>query len=239
MLRQGGKGLARAWIATLVVPACASPVFASSHLTPERVTAILASLHPDHEQYIGEVRFGSTRLRPSNLYAGLVRRGGRDPRDPEDRPEIGKGATNDLIIFADTFEPWRTPAWRLLLADHEYFHARHLARGFAIPVVGFGDPGVDTDYYEALAWGYVKDRASAGLYGELSPRESAEVNARYEEHYSRFHRFVLRRQASAWAHYGRFFPQPEPLRSALPVPPEATSPPAGQATAPGTPSGLR
>ena len=240
MLRQGGMGLARVSTVFLVVATCASPMIASPGLTPERVTAMLAALDPDYGRYIAEVRFGATRHRPSNIYTGLVRRGGLDPRDPDDRPEIGDGVTNDLIIYTDTFESWRTPAWRLLLTDHEYFHARHLARGFAIPVVGFDNAAADTDYYEALAWGYVRDRARKGVYGVLFARELAEVEERYREHFTGFHAFVMRRQASAWAHYGRFFSLPtDPLRPALPVRPEGTSPEAGPAAAPGTPAALR
>jgi hypothetical protein len=204
---------------------------ASTNLTPELVASILAEMHPDYTRYIGEIRYGSSRNRPETLYAGLVRRGGTDPRDPEDGPSTGRGVMNDLIIYTDTFETWRTPAWRLLLADHEYFHAKHLARGFRIPVVGFGDPSTDADYYEALAWGYVLDRAREGVYGDLSSRERAEVRARYEEHLERFRGFVMRRQPSAWAHYGRFFSEPvEMITSGAPVPREETAPRA----APGT-----
>jgi hypothetical protein len=182
-------------------------------VTAEQVTALLASLHADYGLYIGSVRIGGSRLRPASIYAGLVRRGGRDPQDPRDGPQMGLGATNDLIIYTDTFESWRTTAWRRLLADHEYFHARHMAHGFPIPVVGFGDAQADADYYEALAWGYVLERAAGGAYGDLSPKERAEAAAQYENHFGRFQRFVLRRQPSAWAHYGRFLPPPDTIAS--------------------------
>jgi hypothetical protein len=198
-------------------------------VTPDDVAALLASLHPDYHDYIAAVRYGRTRLRPLSLYAGLVRRGGLDPRDPDDGPRAGRGVSNDLIIYADTYETWRTPAWRRLLVDHEYFHARHLAHGLSAPVVGFGDARADTDYYEALAWGYVLSRDEQGVYGELSARERSEVAARYAEHRDRFHAFVMKEQASAWAHYGRFLPDPyevTTLASALTAGPGRATDPA-------------
>lgn len=215
----------------LVVPS-AGPLRAEGPgLTPEKVESILASLHTDYRKYIGSVRYGATRLRPATLYAGLVKKGGIDPRSPEDGPLTGRGVRNDLIIYSDTFEPWRTPAWRKMITDHEYFHARHLGRGFNLPVVSFGRPGIDAHYYEALAWGYVRKRAAEGVYGEMTRKELGEIEARYREHHSGFHAFVMKQQASAWAHYGRFLPSPdEPIRSAASARQAAPAPEAGQVT---------
>src|SRR5215471_19444246 len=128
---------------------------AAPEVTPGQIESMLAGLHPDYALYIHEIRYGPTRLHPAALYAGLVRRGGLDPADPGDGPRAGRGVTNDLVIYADMFEPGRTPAWRLMLLDHEYFHARHFAKGFGIPNVGFGQTRADADYQEGLAWGYV------------------------------------------------------------------------------------
>jgi hypothetical protein len=216
----------------LFVFGCSSAVVQSApDLTPDQVTSLLASLHADYGTYICDVHYGASRLHPATLYAGLVRRGGLDPRDPRDVPRTGRGVANDLVIYADTFEPWRTPAWRLLIADHEYFHARHYAKGFAIPAVGFGQAKADSDYQEALAWGYVLGRAALGVYGALSEPERVEVANRYRDHFSGFHTFVMKQQASAWAHYGRFLPEPGSLFTpAASAPTEATSPPAGQGT---------
>lgn len=180
----------------------------AADLNPDQVAELLASIHPDYTTYIHEIRYGQSRLRPESIYAGLVRPGGNDPRDAEDGPRAGQGAVNDLIVYADTFEPWRTRAWRLLIADHEYFHARHLAKGFDVPLVGFGNARVDSDYLEALAWHYVVNRAADGVYGALSRVESAEVLSRYRDHYEDFRKFVFKTQPSAWAHYGRFLPEP-------------------------------
>jgi len=203
----------------------------AAETTPEQMSAMLASLHPDYRDYISSVRYGPTRLHPATLYAGLVRSGGLDPRDPDQAPRVGRGATNVLIIYADMFEPWRSGAWRLLVADHEYFHARHLARGFDIPVAGFGVSRADTAYREALAWAWVLERGGQGVYGPLSERELREAASRYTQHYEAFLEFVMERQASAWAHYGRFLPDPESLiKLASSAPTAATPPPAGPAT---------
>lgn len=202
---------------------------AAPEVTPDQIASLLAAMHPDYQRYIGSVRYGPTRLRPAAIYAGLVRRGGIDPRDPGDGPLSGHGVSNDLIIYADTFEPWRSAAWRRLVADHEYFHAVHLAHGAGVPVVGFGDPDVNADYYEALAWEHVARLAAQGVYGELTAPERAEAAARYREHQERFRRFVMKVQSSAWAHYGRFLPDPGGLTTPATAPPEAPGPAAGPA----------
>lgn len=222
-------GRAAGLVTCLMAAACAA-VAAGPDLTPDQISSLLASMHPDYKRYIGNIRYGTTRLRPATLYAGLVKQGGRDPRDPGDGPTIGRGAVNDLIIYADTFEPWRSAAWRALLADHEYFHARHLAKGFRIPTVGFGDSAADTDYVEALAWGYVLARAGDGAYGSLTPPERAEAARRYEDHFDGFRRFVMREQPSAWAHYGRFLPEPALLSPARSAPTEGIVPGVAWAT---------
>jgi hypothetical protein len=191
--------------ALLIGPAATS---VAADLTPDQVTSRLASMHPDYPRYIHEIRYGRSRLRPVFLYAGLVRRGGDDPGDSAVGPLAGRGALNDLIVYADTFEPWRTEAWRLMVIDHEYFHARHLARGYNLPLVGFGRPQVDSDYLEAMAWAHVLGQVASGAYGDLSPAEKAEAVSRYRDHYDRFRRFVMGAQPSAWAHYGRFLPEP-------------------------------
>jgi len=219
----------------LIVAVCLCPLqlagLRAAETTPEQMVSMLASLHPDYGAYISSVRYGPTRLHPATLYAGLVRSGGLDPRDPDHAPATGRGATNVLIIYADMFEPWRSQGWRLLIADHEYFHARHLARGFDIPLAGFGVRRADTAYREALAWAWVLSRSLQGIYGPLSDRERSEVSSRYTEHYEAFFEFVSERQASAWAHYGRFLPGPESLiRQASSAPTAATPPPAGPAT---------
>ena len=221
---------ASAWVlaAWLAWAGGAARVQAAPDVTPDQVAALLASMHPEYRRYISSVRYGTSRLRPASLYAGLVRQGGRDPREPGDGPLSGRGIANDLIVYADTFESWRSLAWRMLVTDHEYFHARHLAHGAGVPVVGFGEAQANTDYYEALAWGHVLERAAAGDYGELTDRERAEAARMYDDHRGGFLRFVMQRQASAWDHYGRFLPE-DPAgrataRAGTPAPPTSAPP---------------
>lgn len=230
-LRFGGRmaGVMAALVAGLI--ALSPGVSRAADLSPDQVAGLLAAMHPDYTTYIHEIRYGGSRLRPLSIYAGLVRPGGRDPRDAEDGPRAGHGAVNDLIVYADTFEPWRTQAWRLMIADHEYFHARHLAKGYNLPLVGFGNRRVDADYLEAMAWGYVVRRAADGVYGPLSRVESAEALSRYRDHYEEFRRYVFKTQPSAWAHYGRFLTEPPTrITSAASTPTEALPPEAAGGT---------
>ena len=229
--RRGALLLGTTGAALLCAAALTSQPARAADLSPDQVAGLLASMHPDYTTYIHEIRYGRSRLRPLSIYAGLVRPGGTDPRDADDGPRIGRGVVNDLIVYADTFEPWRTPAWRLLIADHEYFHARHLAKGYDLPLVGFGVASVDTDYLEAIAWQYVTRRAADGVYGTLSRAESAEVLSRYRCYYEDFRRYVFRTQPSAWAHYGRFLPDPRTrITSAGSAPTEAPPPEAAGGT---------
>ncbi len=189
-------------------------------LTSAAAERILASLHPDHSRWIGGIRLGDAGAE-AGIYAGLVRPGGRDPRDPRDAPVAGDGVVNDLVIFPHAFESRSSPSWIALVIDHEYFHARHLARGFPVPLVSF-EGRADRDYLEALAWGWVLGRAAQGRYGALTASERSEVAARYRRHRDAFRRFVMDVQPTAWAHYGRFLREaeagPRPVTSVASAP---------------------
>lgn len=197
---------------------------------------ILGELHPDFRLFVGAIRPGPSRLHPSNLYMGLVRPGGLDPTRRDDAPLVGRGVRNDIIVYADSRELGRSLGWAQLLIDHEYFHARHLAGGFGVPLVSFHDREADHHYHEALAWGWVLARADQGVYGRLSAREREEAASHYRSHREAFRAFVARRQPSAWAHYGRFLADPDdPLRWARRSPTGEPAPEAGPATARETP----
>jgi hypothetical protein len=182
VLPAAGAGAPRAWFADL-----------------------LEQMHPEYRAFVHEVRGGATRLHPQGLVAGLVRPGGRDPRDPRDAPLAGAGTRNDIIVYEDTFEPGASEAWRRVLVDHEYFHALHLGHGAAAPAVDFGDPGVNRDYYEALAWGYNLERIEQSSYPGLSLGERRLAEERYRGHRLAFERWLQRDHRDAWQHYGRFF----------------------------------
>jgi hypothetical protein len=184
-------------------PAHAAPITAADAATR------LAAMHPDQGTYIARVRTVEAGAHGA-VYAGLVRPGGTDPADEDDAPARGNGARNDLVIFPETLDRPHSSAWLDVILDHEYFHARHLARGFTIPLVSFGSERIDRNYLEALAWGWVVGRIDDGLHAGLTPKERAEVQAAYERHLEAFRQFILARHPEAWAHYGRFFPAREP-----------------------------
>jgi hypothetical protein len=169
---------------------------------------LLASLHPDYAQYVGSIRMGEGRFHPPTLYMGLVRSGGMDPTLRDDAPMLGRGVKNDIIVYADSREAGRSLGWGLLLIDHEYFHARHLARGDATPTPSFGDAEIDRHFYEAAAWGYNLVQAEEGEYPSLTHADYLEAFRNYTMHFEEFRDYILRRDHSAWAHYRRFLPDP-------------------------------
>ncbi|HZE89976.1 MAG TPA: hypothetical protein VE404_10525, partial [Verrucomicrobiae bacterium] len=97
---------------------------------PGDADAILGELHPDYASYIHAVRVVGADAAPGaaqSLFSGLVRSGGADPRAKADAPSSGRGARNDVVLFQSSVDPARSAAWRRMILDHEYFHARHLA----------------------------------------------------------------------------------------------------------------
>jgi hypothetical protein len=170
-----------------------------------RLEETLAALHPDWNEYIGAVRPAGGAA--ANIYLGLVEPGGTDPRRLADAPMPGRARRFDLLFF-----PAAAPAdgpWGRLLLDHEYFHARHLARAADLPLPAFGEAAVDRHFREAMAWGYNLRRALDGVYGELPSGRLAEVESRYREHRSALQRFVRERDPEAWAYYARLLPAPD------------------------------
>lgn len=176
---------------------------------------ILAEMHPDYPAFVGLVRAGASRFHPPTLYMGLVRAGGKDPTRPEDAPLIGRGVRNDIIVFADSREAGRSTGWARLLIDHEYFHARHLARGDKTPVPSFGDADMDRHFYEAVAWSYNLEQADEGQYPTLTHADYLEAFRNYSMHFEAFRDFILRHDRHAWAHYHRFLPDPAPRDRAV------------------------
>lgn len=172
----------------------------------------LEDLHADWTRFIREVRVISVQgasVSPAGVYSGLVRPGGRDPRISGDAPVSGREARNDVIVYPSALDPRRAPGWLVLILDHEYFHARHLARDARVPLVDFGDTRANHSYYEATAWSYVLERAREGVYGELAAADLREINATYRRHLDLFREFVMETQPSAWLHYGRFLTSPD------------------------------
>ena len=174
-----------------------------------RFEILLAELRPDYHLYVGSIRPGPLRTHPSHLYMGLVRPGGSDPTNLRDAPLMGHRVQNDIIVYEDSQERGRSNGWALLLIDHEYFHARHLARGDQTPFPSFGDPAIDRHFFEAAAWGYNLSQAEAGTYTTLTHADYREAFRTYSFHFEAFRDYVLRHDRPAWAHYRRFLPDPE------------------------------
>jgi hypothetical protein len=195
-----------------VAPIAAEGNVGEPTLQPVDPVAILESLHADFDRYIHTLRIITThaaRVSPRALYSGLVRRDGMEPRSLADAPESGPGVRNDVLVFPAAIDSARSPGWIVLILDHEYFHARHLAHGWRTPVADFGEREPNRDYYEAVAWSYVLERALLGVYGDLTKAEMREVRAKYRRHRVALRRMIRRRQPAAWAHYSRFLFDPE------------------------------
>jgi hypothetical protein len=167
---------------------------------------ILAGLRPDYASYIGSIRPGATRFHPATLYMGLVRSGGVDPTLPGDAPLVGRGVKNDVVVYADSRDAGRSLGWAMLLIDHEYFHARHLARGDRTPAPSFGDAEADRHFYEAVAWGYNLAQADDDEYPGLTHADYLEAFKNYSMHFDAFRDFILRHDHHAWAYYRLFLP---------------------------------
>jgi len=191
----------RTWI-HLVLAVAYIGAARSPEAEAKRLRDSLAALHPDWQNYIGAVRPAAGA--PGNLYLGLVEPGGTDPRLASEAPTPGRGRRFDLLFFPAA-ELEEGP-WGRLLLDHEYFHARHLARAASTPLPGFGEAPADRHFREAMAWGYNLQRSREGAYGDLPAARRAEVLARYREHRDAFRRFVRERDPDAWAYYARLLP---------------------------------
>ena len=194
----------RIWPAVVLAAACLGAA-RSPEGEARRLQETLAALHPDWNDYIEAVRPGGGSA--ANIYLGLVAPGGTDPRRLTDAPTPGRARRFDLLFF-----PAAAPVdgpWGRLLLDHEYFHARHLARAAGLPLPGFGEAAADRHFREAMAWGYNLRRSRDGIYGDLPSARLAEVEARYREHRDAFQRFVRERDIEAWAYYSRLLPSPD------------------------------
>lgn len=189
------------WIPFLLAASCLGAASAPE-AEARRAEAALGALHPDWTAYIARVRPAAAD--PGNAYFALVRAGGSDPRLEANAPSPGRARRFDLLQFPAA--AGLGEEWSRLLLDHEYFHARHLARGDRLPAPGFGHAAADRHFQEALAWGYNLERLGSGAYGELPAARRAEAESCYREHREAFRRFVLRRDPAAWAYYGRLLP---------------------------------
>src|SRR5712692_6618894 len=139
---------------------------------------LLQGIHPDFGRYIRALRpLGTIDRResePRPIYMALVRPGAVAPVRNESAPFIGPGARNDILYDVFAIGKGRSTAWTLLLLDHEYFHARHLAGSTSLPLPSGAVPEIERHFYEAAAWGFNVAQARSGRYAGLRPDEFRE-----------------------------------------------------------------
>jgi hypothetical protein len=176
----------RIWIARALAGIGAAAMLHGAVLAhATQAEGALAGLHPDYLQFVASIRpiQESGDEACSGLYMALVRPGAQDPTRRDSAPFAGLGARNDILYDPTVLQGGRSAGWLLLLLDHEYFHARHLAGATSISIPGHSPVEVEHHFFEAAAWGYNVAQARAGLYPGLTELEFREALDRYGEHY--------------------------------------------------------
>ena len=102
-------------------------------------------------------------------------------------------------------------AWRSLLLEHEYFHARHMAGATLLPVVRDGAPEIERHYNEAAAWGFNIAEARAGRYPGLRADEFREALDRLGEHYAALRAMLKDADPERWSRISELLHRPESL----------------------------
>lgn len=174
---------------------------ATSAMSPEE---LLGQIRPDYAAYIGRVRPLADQVPDrtgQHIYMALVRPGGGDPLSPFCAPFVGPGARNDILYATESIRGEHSNAWAMLLLDHEYFHARHLAGATSLPLPGRVAPEVERHFYEAAAWGFNVAEARSGRYPGLRPEEFREALDRYGEHYAALRDLTRASRPVVWAAY--------------------------------------
>lgn len=179
-----------------------SMALAGGGATPAGIGAIdltraLSSLRPDYRLYIGALRpLDPDRRR--NIYMALVQPGATDPSGRGSAPLAGTGARNDIVFDEGAIRAGHSGAFRLLLLDHEYFHARHLAETTTVPPAGRVPAEIERRFNEAAAWGFNIAEARAGRYPGLRLDELREALDRYRDHYLALRGLVEREDPGRW-----------------------------------------
>jgi hypothetical protein len=156
---------------------CAAPTAA------DPAESLLASLHPDYRQFISSIRpLPEGEGARASVYMVLVRPGAPDATSRTSAPLAGQGARNDILYDPGVLRSDRSMAWRQLLLDHEYFHARHLAGSTSVPLPARAGAGFERHYFEAAAWGWSVAQARAGRYPGLRESEFREALDRLGDH---------------------------------------------------------
>ncbi len=188
---------------------------------------MLATIRPDYQRFIAALRRLDVSARatardgrePRRIYMALVRPGASDPDRSDSAPFIGSGIRNDVVYDPSSLGTARSAAWSLLLLDHEYFHARHLAGATSLPLPGVVPGEVERHYFEAAAWGFNVAEARAGRYPGLRPDEFREALADYGAHYEALRGLLKETSGERWRAFSDLLRRPVVL-----VPPAAAEP---------------
>jgi hypothetical protein len=159
--------------------------------------AALAAMRPDYADYIGDLRAIEPDPR-RGIYMALVQPGATDPRSRGSAPLAGPGARNDIVFDAQAVTDGHTGAFRMLLLDHEYFHARHMAGATSVPIPEAVAPEVQRRFNEAAAWGFNIAEARDGRYPGLREDEFREALDRFRDHYTALRRLLERERPETW-----------------------------------------
>ena len=188
----------------------AAPADPGPRLDQQALVRTLSLLRPDYPLYISSVR----PLVPGiarRLYMALVRPGATDPAGKGSAPNAGPGARNDIVYDEASIATGHSVAWRSLLLEHEYFHARHMAGATLLPVVRDGVPEIERHYNEAAAWGFNVAEARAGRYPGLLPDEFREALDRLGEHYAALRAILKDSDPARWSRISELLLRPETL----------------------------
>jgi hypothetical protein len=197
----------------------AAPLAPPSCTVDGRPGPMLASIRPDYRSYIGALRQLDPPARVAaraghearRIYMALVRPGASSPDASDSAPFIGPGIRNDVLYDPVSIGTARSAAWSLLLLDHEYFHARHLAGATSLPLPGIVPGEVERHFYEAAAWGFNVAEARAGRYPGLRPDEFREALDQYGAHYEALRDLMKETSGGRWLAFDEMLRKPAEL----------------------------
>ncbi len=177
--------------------------------------SLLGATRPDYRAYIETIRplpddrAAARDNRP--IYMALVRPGADDPTQIDNAPFAGPGVRNDIVYRSISLDAARSVGWTLLLLDHEYFHARHLAGATSLPVPGGMSAASERHFFEAAAWGFNVAEARRGRYDGLREDEFREALDRYGEHYRALRALTRDADPAVWRSFSDLLRAPAEL----------------------------
>ena len=177
--------------------------------------SLLGMTRPDFRSYIDSIRLlpdkhaVTAARRP--IYMALVRPGADDPTRTDNAPFAGPGVRNDIVYRQASLDASRSLGWTMLLLDHEYFHARHLAGATSLPLPGDVPAASERHFFEAAAWGFNVAEARRGRYHGLREDEFREALDRYGEHYRALRAVTRHADPGVWQSFSNLLRAPAEL----------------------------